>query len=147
MARLRRLIQGRSVCNSERSAGVKRARAWRIENSCGQGPRHENALEQIPLSVAVTIAGDSDAAVQRALAEAYEKKELRGKALLRARRLVEERRSRGKAFHRGVRSRANGNVSSDQILKTYREENQPPEGRRAEGEVLREPSSCSPCRP
>jgi ParB family chromosome partitioning protein len=78
--------------------------------------------EQIPLSVAVTIAGSNDAAIQRAMAEAYEKKELRGKALLKARRLVEERRSRGKAFHRGVRSRANGEVSSEHLLKAYREE-------------------------
>ena len=78
--------------------------------------------EQIPLSVAITIAGSNDVAVQRALAEAYEKKELRGKALLRARRLVEERRSRGKAFHRGVRSRTNSAVSSEQLLKAYREE-------------------------
>lgn len=78
--------------------------------------------EQIPLSVAITIAGSSDQAVQRALAQAYEKKELRGKALLKVRRLVEERRSRGKSLHRGVRSRVNGEVSSDQLLKTYREE-------------------------
>ena len=76
----------------------------------------------MPISVAVTIAGSNDAAVQRALAEAYEKKELRGKALLKARRLVEERRSRGKAFHRGVRSRSNSNLSSEQLLKAYREE-------------------------
>ena len=78
--------------------------------------------EQIPLTVAITIAGSNDVAVQRALAEAYEKKELRGKARLTARRLVEERRSRGKAFHRGVRSRTNGAVSSEQLLKAYREE-------------------------
>jgi ParB family chromosome partitioning protein len=78
--------------------------------------------EQIPLSVAITIASSNDGAVQRALAEAYEKKELRGKALLKVRRLVEERRSRGKAIHRGVRSRNNGDVSSEQLLKVYREE-------------------------
>ena len=78
--------------------------------------------EQMPLSVAVTIAGCNDAAVQRALAEAYEKKELRGKALLKVRRLVEERRSRGKELHRGVRSRTSGEVSSEQLLKAYREE-------------------------
>jgi ParB family chromosome partitioning protein len=77
---------------------------------------------QIPLSVAITIAGSNDAAIQRALAEAYEKKELRGKALLKVRRLVEERRSRGKSLHRGVRSRTNGEVSSEQLLKAYREE-------------------------
>ena len=77
---------------------------------------------QIPISVAVTIAGSNDAGVQRALAEAYEKKELRGKALLTVRRLVEERRSRGKELHRGVRSRPNGEVSSEQLLKVYRDE-------------------------
>jgi ParB family chromosome partitioning protein len=77
---------------------------------------------QIPISVAITIAGSNDAAVQKALAEAYEKKELRGKALLKARRLIEERRTRGKELHRGVRSRSNGEVSSEQLLKAYREE-------------------------
>ena len=77
---------------------------------------------QMPLSVAITIASSNDAAVQRALAEAYEKKELRGKSLLMVRRLVEERRSRGKSFHRGVRCRTNGDVSSEQLLKVYREE-------------------------
>lgn len=77
---------------------------------------------QMPISVAVTICGSNDAAVQRALAEAYEKKELRGKALLAVRRLVEERRSRGKEFHRGVRRRTSGEVSSEQLLKAYRDE-------------------------
>jgi ParB family transcriptional regulator, chromosome partitioning protein len=77
---------------------------------------------QIPISVAVTIAGSNDAAVQKALAEAYERKELRGKALLKARRLIEERRSRGKELHRGVRTRSTGAVSSEQLLKAYREE-------------------------
>ncbi len=78
--------------------------------------------EQVPLTVAITIASSNDAAVQRALTDAYEKNELRGKALLRVRRLVEERRSRGKALHRGVHSRANGDVSSEQLLRVYREE-------------------------
>ncbi|MCY2987464.1 MAG: ParB N-terminal domain-containing protein [Planctomycetota bacterium] len=78
--------------------------------------------EQMPLSVAITIASSNDAAVQHALADAYEKKQLRGKALLRVRRLVEERRSRGKALHRGVPCRGSGEVSSEQLLKVYREE-------------------------
>lgn len=78
--------------------------------------------EQIPISVAITIAGSNDQAVQRAMTEAYEKKELRGKALLRVRRLIEERRSHGKAFHRGVRNRINSEMSSEILLKTYREE-------------------------
>ena len=78
--------------------------------------------EQMPLSVAITIASSNDAAVQHALADAYEKKQLRGRALLRVRRLVEERRSRGKALHRGVPCRGSGEVSSEQLLKVYREE-------------------------
>lgn len=78
--------------------------------------------EQVPISVAITIASSNDQAVQRAMTEAYEKKELRGKALLRVRRLIEERRSHGKAFHRGVRSRVNSEMSSANLLKAYHEE-------------------------
>ncbi|MBN1909329.1 MAG: ParB N-terminal domain-containing protein [Pirellulales bacterium] len=77
---------------------------------------------KIPLSVAVTIATSSDKSVQRAMAEAYEKKELRGRALLAARRLIEQRRSLGKGLRRGVRSRAEGKVSSKNLLKAYKEE-------------------------
>lgn len=78
--------------------------------------------EQIPLSVAVTIASSSDKAVQRAMTEAYEKKELRGKALMRARQLVEERRSRGKAYRRGIRTPVNSELSASNLLKAYRDE-------------------------
>jgi ParB family chromosome partitioning protein len=50
----------------------------------------------IPITIAITIASSGDAAVQRALAEAYESKSLRGKALLKARNLIEQRRRHGK---------------------------------------------------
>ena len=76
---------------------------------------------QIPLSVAVTIATSNDKSVQRAMAEAYEKKELRGRALLTARRLIEQRRSRGKGL-RGVIRNINGDVSSRSLLKAYQQE-------------------------
>lgn len=78
--------------------------------------------ERVPISVAITIASSNDQAVQKAMREAYEKKELRGKALLNVRRLIEERRSQGKAFHRGVRNRVNSEMSSESLLRTYREE-------------------------
>lgn len=78
--------------------------------------------QQIPLSVAVMIASSNDKSVQRAMAEAYEKKELRGRALLTARRLIEERRSRGKTLRSGIRGHANGDVSSKNLLKAYQEE-------------------------
>jgi len=77
---------------------------------------------KIPLSVAVTIATSNDKSVQRAMAEAYEKKELRGRALLTARRLIEQRRSRGKGIRGGVRNNVNSDVSSRNLLKAYQQE-------------------------
>jgi ParB family chromosome partitioning protein len=76
---------------------------------------------QIPLNVAITIAGSNDKAVQQAMTEAYEKKELRGHALLKARRLIEERRSRGKTLHPGSRKN-NGQVTSDNLVKVYQQD-------------------------
>ncbi len=73
---------------------------------------------QIPLSIAVTIASSDHEEVQEALREAYEKSTLRGKELLRARKLIEQRRVRG------VRS-AGGRASTmtaDGLMKRYQEE-------------------------
>lgn len=77
---------------------------------------------KIPLSVAITIASSDDHEVQRALAELYEKHDLRGRALLNARRLVETRRTHGKSVRRSVQKPTNGGVSSDKLLQAYREE-------------------------
>jgi ParB family transcriptional regulator, chromosome partitioning protein len=77
---------------------------------------------QIPLSMAVSIASSSDKMVQRAMTESYEKKELRGRALLTARRLIEERRSLGKGLRYGPRRQPNGQVSSESLLKAYQQE-------------------------
>jgi ParB family chromosome partitioning protein len=77
---------------------------------------------QIPVSIAIAIATTSDKEVQRALAEAYERNDLRGKALLRARRLIETRRAHGKARRTGQRKSNGKAVSADTLLKTYQEE-------------------------
>jgi ParB family chromosome partitioning protein len=53
---------------------------------------------QIPVSVAVTIAVSDDHDIQRALTEAYESNDLRGKKLLAARRLIEKRQTEGKSL-------------------------------------------------
>jgi len=53
---------------------------------------------QIPVSVAVDIAGADDAEMQAVLQQAYEKKLLRGSRLIAARRLVEQRRRRGRGL-------------------------------------------------
>jgi ParB family transcriptional regulator, chromosome partitioning protein len=76
---------------------------------------------QIPVSIAIIIATADDKAVQRALSEAYERHDLRGKALLRARRLIEARRLRG-SRKSGSPSKDATKVSADSLLRTYREE-------------------------
>lgn len=77
---------------------------------------------QIPVNIAVTIATSDDKSVQRALTEAYERNDLRGKALLDARRLIEKRRTRGKGAH-GKRQMPDATpVSAEDLLKTYQKE-------------------------
>lgn len=75
---------------------------------------------QIPISVAVTIASSNDDEVQRALSEAYESNDLRGKELLRARRLIEARRIGGKIG--GIGRRTNKEMSGDALMQAYRKE-------------------------
>lgn len=74
---------------------------------------------QIPINIAITIATSDDKAIQRALMEAYERNDLRGKSLLRARRLAENRRIRGKGLRNGKTPTAPSKVSADQLLKSY----------------------------
>lgn len=76
----------------------------------------------IPVSIAITIATADDTAIQSALTDAYEHNDLRGKALLRARRLIENRRVRGKRLRGGWKRLKSDLVSADAVLKTYREE-------------------------
>jgi len=78
-------------------------------------------LKHIPLSVAVMIATSDDAALQRALADAYTEKSLRGKELLRARRLIDQRHARGKRISTGGRQRE-GAIDGAAVLRVYKEE-------------------------
>ena len=77
--------------------------------------------EQLPVNVAITIATSDDKAVQRALQEAYERNDLRGKALLRARRLIEQRRAGGKR-RGGPRPAGERPVSAETVLRTFQQE-------------------------
>lgn len=52
----------------------------------------------VPISTAMEIAASSDADLQRSLQVGYESGKLRGRALLKVRRLIEERRARGKSL-------------------------------------------------
>ena len=77
---------------------------------------------QIPVSVAVTIATSDDHGIQRALTEAYEANDLRGKKLLTARRLIEKRRTDGISIRKGSRKTSGSAVSSRNLLRTYQKE-------------------------
>jgi ParB family chromosome partitioning protein len=77
---------------------------------------------QLPVNVAITIATSDDKAVQRALQEAYERNDLRGRSLIRARRLIETRRAKGKTPRGGPRKPADDEVSANELLKTFQTE-------------------------
>jgi ParB family transcriptional regulator, chromosome partitioning protein len=77
---------------------------------------------QIPVSVAIDIADTDVEGAQEALAQAYEKGLLRGKKLLTAKRVLEQRQQRGKA-HRGRSSgKSRRRLSSEDIVRTYQKE-------------------------
>ena len=82
--------------------------------SCGLLAKGEHRLlravetGQVPLTVAVDIANSGDAEVQNALQHAYENNLLRGRKLLIAKRLVEQRRSRGKGLSNKPSPRGQG---------------------------------------
>lgn len=79
---------------------------------------------QIPLSVAVEIAGTDEEGVQEALQQAYEKKLLRGKKLIAARKLIEQRQVSGKGLRHGPRRSTNSDTppSSAKLLQTFQED-------------------------
>jgi len=79
--------------------------------------------KQIPVSVAVEIASVEDGDVQRVLQQAYDEKLLRGNRLTKAKRLIEQRRRRGKAIQLEDRNRKRP-VSLETVLKVYREDSQ-----------------------
>jgi ParB family chromosome partitioning protein len=76
---------------------------------------------QIPVSIAVEIAGSSDEEMQIILQQAYEKKLLRGKKLIAAKRLIEQRRRRGKGLKSNQR-RSEPTLSSNGLIRAYRED-------------------------
>lgn len=77
----------------------------------------------IPVSVAVEIAEAEDHDVQRALQLAYENGTLRGRKLLAAKRVVEERRRRGKQLkHQDAKSSNPQKLSPAALMRAYQED-------------------------
>ncbi|MCO6184601.1 plasmid partitioning protein RepB C-terminal domain-containing protein [Rhizobium sp. L1K21] len=76
---------------------------------------------QIPFSVALEIAETPDHDIQFALQSAYEKRLLRGKKLMAAKRLVEQRRQQGKTIRLNGKSRQHA-MSSESLLKAFQKD-------------------------
>jgi ParB family chromosome partitioning protein len=77
---------------------------------------------QIPVSIAVEIAMADDVEMQSVLQQAYEKKLLRGQKLIAVKRLVEQRRLRGKGRSRPTNAARERPLSVDRLLRTYRDD-------------------------
>ncbi len=79
----------------------------------------------MPISVAIKVAL-SPQDEQKALREAYEGKQLRGKRLMLAKRLLDTRKRRGKTFREnrggGPRNRREAGISAQDVLKVYQRE-------------------------
>ena len=76
----------------------------------------------LPISTAIDIATADDAGVQRSLQQAYESGELRGRALLKARRIYEARRLRGKKVHGSDREKGARAPSTTDLVRALRKE-------------------------
>jgi ParB family chromosome partitioning protein len=76
---------------------------------------------QIPVSIAVEIAGAKDEEMQNVLQQAYEKKLLRGNKLIAARRLIEQRRRQGKGLKISHNKRER-TLSSTSLIRAYQED-------------------------
>jgi ParB family chromosome partitioning protein len=77
----------------------------------------------MPLSVAVEIAHAEDHEVQRALQVAYEKGTLRGRKLLAAKRIVEDRRRRGKQITQQTgKAQPKQKLSPAALIRAYQED-------------------------
>jgi ParB family chromosome partitioning protein len=80
---------------------------------------------RIPLNAAITIAGagTDDKAIQAALQEAYESGKLRGGQLIQARRVIERRRTQGRAVGGKMSSRKpNADVTTSSLVRNYQRE-------------------------
>jgi ParB family chromosome partitioning protein len=77
---------------------------------------------QMPLTIAITIVREDDQATQRALTEAYEKKELRGERFMKVRQIIDQRRVRGRSVRTGRRTKAESELTSRDLMRAYEEE-------------------------
>ncbi len=80
---------------------------------------------ELPLGVAVAIAWAKDGDVRRCLAEAYDRGELKGGAISRARAIADRRAAGFKRLDAGVSGRApRKRLSADELVRAYKRSTQ-----------------------
>lgn len=115
--------RGYSINEIAKKTGLSYEYVWGVVRLLENGEqRLLQAVESgmMPISVAVAIADAEDHDIQNALQTAYENKQLRGRRLIAARRLVEVRRRRGKGIRADDRPRRS--MSSQALVKAYQED-------------------------
>ena len=95
---------------------------------------------ELPINVAVEIAWAKDQDVRRCLAEAYEREELKGKEIAKARAIVERRLASGKKTRSGNGKHPRKKISTDDLVKTYKRSIS---GRRSSSNAPMRVSRCS----
>jgi len=85
-----------------------------------------NAVERgvIPHTIAMEIARAKEGEVQRALAQAYEEKAIKGNQVLAIRKIIEQRNTSGKGLHRTNPKALYGTrrVTSETLIRAYQKE-------------------------
>ena len=77
---------------------------------------------KVPLSVAMQISNSDDEGIQQALCDAYESKTLRGRKLQTVRKIIQQRKTNGKKFQPGHRSKEERVPTADVLIRVYRQE-------------------------
>ena len=116
--------RGHSVADVARKTGLSPEYVYGVAKLLDNGEqRLLRSVEArlIPISIAVEIADADDVGIQRALQEAYENGILKGKKLLAAKKLVEQRRRRGKSLDSPDRKRER-ELSSGDLVRAYQED-------------------------
>ena len=115
--------QGYEIGDIAKKTGMAWAYVRDITNLLEKGEeRLISAVEagQMPISLAALIAS-SPGQEQQALQDAYESKQLRGKRLLAAKKILEARRIRGKLLRKGVGPRGrNRTASAEDVIAAYK---------------------------
>ncbi|TAZ75869.1 chromosome partitioning protein ParB [Rhizobium ruizarguesonis] len=117
--------RGHSVPKIARMTGLSAEYVYAVVRLIEKGEeRLLRAVEtgQIPFSVALEIAEAEDHDIQAALQSAYEKKLLRGRKLMIAKRIVEVRRQRGRTLKYGTTKSRPRPISSEALLKAFQDD-------------------------